>query len=74
MTVRCGGQIPSHPATAFVQGVNGVDWLQLSPKGGSARYVSYLTRPVVEVIIPAAYLPADVLPALSDLLPQSTVR
>ncbi|HEV7207216.1 MAG TPA: DUF3515 family protein [Mycobacteriales bacterium] len=66
--VRCGVPVPAHDPMSFVEQVDGVDWLQLPPLGPAEHYVSFHSRVVVDVVVPHAYLPADVLPALSALV------
>lgn len=60
VTVRCGVPVPSHDPTSLIEEFNNVDWLDL-PAGDAQRYVSYTSRLVVEVVIPHAYLPVNVL-------------
>jgi hypothetical protein len=62
VTVRCGVPVPQHPPTSLVEEFNGVDWLRLgSSNTGTQHYVSYASRLVVDVRIPDAYLPANIL-------------
>jgi len=63
ITLRCGVAVPPHDPAAYVEQVNGVDWLPVAV-GSGARYVSWTARLVVEITVPPAYRPADVLLAL----------
>ena len=66
--VRCGVSVRSFDPTSDVLTVDGVDWLQLTPKRGVQDFVSYRSHLIVEVLIPRRYLPADILPPLSNEL------
>ena len=68
VVVRCGGDLPPHDPAAAVENVDGVDWLLLPPTGDVEHYVAYTAPTHVAVDIPHAYLPANVLPALSPLV------
>lgn len=68
VTVRCGGGLPAHAPTSTVEVVNGVGWLLLPTSGGAEHYVVYGGNTHLAVSIPHAYLPANVLPALSPLV------
>lgn len=68
VTVRCGLSVPTHDPLSAVQQVDGVDWLVLPPAGDAERYVTYLRKPVVELVVPHAYLPADVLLGATPVL------
>ena len=45
-----------------------MDWLLLPPSQDEEHYVAYAAATHVSVDIPHAYLPADVLPALSPVV------
>lgn len=66
-TVRCGGGLPTHDPTSTVEDVDGVGWLLLPSSGGAEHYVVYAGSTHLAVDIPHAYLPANVLPALSPV-------
>ncbi len=68
VVVSCGVPVPKHDPTTLVLEVDGVDWLQLGGAGRAERYLSFHSRVVVEVVVPHAYLPADILPVLSPLV------
>jgi hypothetical protein len=68
VTVRCGGPLPAHQPTSLVENVNGVDWLLLPTSHDTEHYVAYTAATHLAVDIPHAYLPANVLPALSPLV------
>lgn len=68
VTVRCGGRLPAHDPAADVVEVDGVDWLLLPSSRDEEHYVAYSAPTHLAVDIPHAYLPADVLPALSPLV------
>lgn len=68
VTVRCGGGLPPHDPTSTVEAVNGVGWLLLPSSHGAEHYVVYAGTTHLAVDIPHAYLPANVLPALSPVV------
>lgn len=66
--VRCGAPLPSFDPASDVETVNGVDWLVLPDVGSASHFAAWRSLTLLDVVIPAAYLPADVLPALSPLV------
>lgn len=65
VTVRCGAPLPAFDPTDVVEVVDGVQWLALPAAGGAENLVAWKSPTLLAVRIPHAYLPADVLPALS---------
>ncbi len=68
VTVRCGAPLPAFDPTDDVEVVDGVEWLHLPASADAEHLVAWHSRTLLAVTIPHAYLPADVLPALSPLV------
>jgi hypothetical protein len=66
--IRCGAPLPRFDPASDVETVNGVDWLELPDVGSASHFAAWRSPTLLDVVIPSAYLPADVLPALSPLV------
>ncbi|MGH3745105.1 MAG: DUF3515 family protein [Mycobacteriales bacterium] len=68
VVVRCGAGLPPHDPTSTVEAVDGVGWLVLPASGGAEHFVVFSGSTHLAVDIPHAYLPANILPALSPVV------